>query len=84
MVVGEALGLFISAGITAWSAISHDQERPEIESRLREALDVGLDDMWQTLMEDPELGVLFPVNHMHQQIETGLFPADEPEPLTPF
>jgi len=84
MVVGEALGLFISAGITAWSAISHDQERPEIESRLREALDAGLDDMWQTLMQDPELGVLFPVNHMRQQIETGLFPADEPEPVMPF
>jgi hypothetical protein len=84
VVVGEALGLFISAGITAWSAISHDQERPEIESRLQEALDAGLDDMWQTLMEDPEQGVLFPVNHMRQQIETGLFPAEEPEPLTPF
>ena len=84
MVVGEALGLFISAGITAWSAISHDQQRPEIESRLREALDAGLDDIWQTLMEDPEQGVLFPVNHMRQQIETGLFPAEEPEPLTPF
>ena len=84
MVVGEALGLFVSAGITAWSAISHDQEQPQIESRLREALDAGLDDMWQTVMEDPELGVLFPVNHMRQQIETGLFPAEEHEPVVPF
>lgn len=40
---------------------------------MRAALDAGLNDMWQTLMEDPELGVLFPVNHMSEQIEKGLF-----------
>jgi len=84
LVVGEALGLFISVGVAVWSAISHDQKQPEIESKLREALDVGLDNMWQTLMEDPELGVLFPVNHMSEQIETGLFPAYETEPVLPF
>ena len=84
MVVGEALGLFVSAGVAAWSAASHEEEKAEIESRLREVLHTGLDDMWQTLMENPELGVLSPVNHMRDQIETGLFPAYESEPPVPF
>lgn len=83
-VVGEAMGLFISAGVAAWSVASHNQEKPAIESRLREALRAGLDDMWETLMEDPELGVLSPVNHMSEQIETGLFPVYEAEPMVPF
>lgn len=83
-VVGEALGLFISAGMAAWSAIKHDQEKPVMESQLKEVLEVGLKDVWQILMEDPELGVLFPVNHMTQQIETELFPAHTPYPLMPF
>lgn len=84
LIVGEALGLFISAGVAVWSAISHEQEQPEIESQLREALEAGLDAMWQTLREDPELGVLFPVNHMSEQIETGLFPAYGTESVLPF
>jgi hypothetical protein len=77
-VIGEALGLFVSAGVAAWSAIRHDQGKPEIESQLKAVLEAGLKDVWQTLMEDPELGVLFPVNHMTQQIETGLFPTSAP------
>ena len=84
LVIGEALGMFIAAGVAAWSAISHDQERPEIESQLRQALDAGLEDMWQRLMEDPELGVLYPVNHMSQQIEMAIFPENKPVPVMPF
>ena len=84
LVVGEALGLFISAGVSVWSAISHNQARPEIESQLRVALDAGLEDIWQTLMDDPQQGVMFPVNHMNQQIELGLFPTDRPELVLPF
>ena len=53
------------------------------EAQLREALDAGLDEMWQVLMEDPQLGVLSPVFHMTAQIETGLFPPDgSPQKLT--
>ena len=40
--------------------------------------------MWKTLMENPELGVLSPVNHMIEQIEMGLFPVYETEPAVPF
>ena len=84
LLAGEALGLFISAGVVAWSMNSHEQEKPEIESRLRSALDIGLDQMWDRLMKDPGVGVLFPVNHMRRQIETSLFPARKPGILMPF
>jgi len=84
LVVGPTLGIFISAGVVAWSAISHDLKRPQIESQLRTALDAGLEGMWQALMEDPETGVLYPVNHMSQQIETALFPVIERQPALPF
>ena len=83
-VVGEALGLFISAGVAAWSAVTHDQEKPAIESALKEALDAGLQDMWHGLMEDPERGVLYPVRHMSGQVESGLFPVREPGVVVPF
>ena len=84
MVVGEVVGLFVSAGVAAWSAISHNQDKPEIESQLRQALDIGLNDMWQILMENPQLGVLSPVNHMNQAIEMWLFPARMRDPTLPF
>ena len=84
LVVGQALGTFISAGVIAWSAISHDLKRPEIESQLRAALGDGLEGMWQALMEDPQTGVLYPVNHMSQQIETALFPVIQRQPALPF
>lgn len=83
-VIGEALGLFVSAGVAAWSANRHDQQKPAIESQLKEVLEAGLNDVWKILMEDPDLGVLFPVNHMTQQVETGLFPPGEPYPMAPF
>lgn len=81
---GEALGLFLSAGIAAWTAAAHEQEKPEIESQLKGALDAALEDMWRSLMEEPELGVLYPVNHMSRQIETGLFAVQEPDLEVPF
>jgi hypothetical protein len=84
IVVGEALGLFVSGAVLAWSAASHDQQIPEIESLLRTALNDGLDQMWKILMEDPEMGVLYPVNHMHEQIEVSLFPVSGLEPNLPF
>jgi hypothetical protein len=84
VVLGEVVGLFVSAGVTVWSAISHSEDQPEIESQLRQALDVGLNDMWQMLMEDPQLGVLSPVNHMYREIEMWLFPARMHVPTLPF
>lgn len=78
LLVGESLGLIISAGVTAWSISSHEQKRPEIESRLRNALATGLDQLWERLMTDPELGVMSPVNHMREQVDIGLFPVLEP------
>lgn len=84
MVVGEVVGLFVSAGVAAWSAISHSQNKPEIESQLRRALDVGLNDIWKVLMENPELGVLSPVNHMNGQIGMWMFPARMHDPALPF
>ena len=84
LTLGEALGLFVGAGITVWSAISHEESKPEMELQLREALREGLDQMWQVLMEDPELGVVYPVRHMKGQIDTGLFDSNEPDSVMPF
>ena len=84
MIVGEAIGLIISAGVAAWSALAHEQEKPEIESQLRQALEAGMEKMWHILMEDPELGVLYPVRRMSTQLEAALFPAIGPEPGLPF
>ena len=78
-VIGEALGLIVSAAVAAWSAVSHEQQRPELESQVRAALNDGLDRMWEILMEDPEVGVMYPINHMSDQIEAGLFPISGPE-----
>ena len=83
-VVGEALGLFISIGLATWSAVTHDQEKPALESSLKEALDAGLQDMWHKLMEDPKRGVLYPVRHMNGQVESGLFTVGEPDVVVPF
>jgi len=58
LVVGETIGLIISAGVAAWSINVHEKNKPEIESQLRLALNAGLNDMWKRLMEDPKLGVL--------------------------
>lgn len=79
LLAGETLGLFISAGVVAWSMNAHEQKKPDIESQLSSALDSGLNQMWERLMKDPELGVLFPVNHMQRQIEKSLFPVEGQE-----
>ena len=79
MVLGPSLGLIFSAGITAFSISSHEQEKPEIERQLRQALEAGLKSLWQRLMEDPVLGVLLPINHMSSQIEILLFPIQATE-----
>ena len=84
LVVGQAIGLIISAGVAAWSIHVHEKNKPEIESHLRLALNTGLNEMWKRLMEDPKLGILFPVNHMRQQIDMKLFPAYEPEVEIPL
>ena len=82
--LGEALGLFISVGIAAWTAAAHDQEKPDIETQLQGALDAALEDMWRRLMDDPEAGVMYPVNHMSRQIEAGLFPDHGTDPMAAF
>lgn len=84
LLVGESLGLFVSAGVAAWSINSHDQKKPLIESQLRQAMKIGFDDMWDRLMKNPRLGVMFAVNHMHQQVESGLFFSHEPDTVLPF
>ena len=82
--MGEAISLILSVGITAWSINSYEKEKPEIESKFRQALNTGLDSMWKRLVGNSNLSVLFPVNHMHHQIESELFPIDETEVVVPF
>lgn len=70
--VGGVPGVLISLGATVYGAIQHENERPYMEARIRENLALVLNDMWTTLMDDPDTGVMAGVNHLSRQIEGSL------------
>jgi hypothetical protein len=94
--VGGMAGIVISFGAAGFGAIAHEIDRPEMEAQLRKELNIALDDMWHSLMEDPDVGVMGGVNHIAEQIEmsvadkvanpAGVRPVlrDEPIPAEPF
>ena len=73
--VGGVAGVIISLGATGYGVIAHENERPKMETQLRETLNSVLDDMWVSLMEDPATGVMAGVNHISLQIEGSLAKA---------
>jgi hypothetical protein len=95
-VVGGVAGMAISIGAAGFGVIAHESDRSEMEAQLREELNPALDDMWHSLMEDPDIGVLGGVNHIAEQIEgsvanllkrpAGVQPVlrEEPIPAEPF
>jgi hypothetical protein len=70
--VGGVAGVIITLGAAGYGVIAHENERPNMETQLRETLTPVLDDMWVSLMEDPATGVLAGVNHISLQIEGSL------------
>jgi len=43
-IAGGGVGVFISAGFTAWSIIEHEKERPSLEAELRKSLRLALNE----------------------------------------
>lgn len=71
-VAGRVAGLMISVGVAGVRAIIHEHERPEMESQLRQNLNVAFDTAWLDLMKNPHTGVMAGVYAMSGQIEGNL------------
>lgn len=69
---GGVAGVMISLVSAGWGAMAHEEERPEMEARLRESLSTALDEMCFSLLEDPATGVMAGVFHLSGQIEASL------------
>ena len=67
--VGGVAGLVISLGAAGIGAIAHANDRPEMETQIRESLDAAADEMRLVLTEDPVVGVMSGVNHIAGQID---------------
>ena len=70
--VGGVAGMVISLGSLGFGAITHANERPQMEAQLREHLGAALDDMWHAQMLDPASGVMAGVSYLSGQIEGNL------------
>ncbi len=71
-VAGRVAGLMISVGVAGVRAVVHEHERPEMESQLRQNLNVAFDTAWLDLMKNPHTGVMAGVYAMSGQIEGNL------------
>lgn len=65
-------GMMISIGAAGFGAMAHEQERPALETLLRENLGAALDEMSSSLMEDRATGVMAGVYSISGQIEQGI------------
>lgn len=64
--------IMISAGSAAFGAITHEQERTELEAQLRENLGAALDEMSLALLEDRATGVMAGAHYLSGQVEAGI------------
>lgn len=71
-VVGRVAGAVISLGVAGFNAIVRENERPEMEARLRKNLSAAFDEEWLDLMHNPDTGVLAGVNYISGQIEGSI------------
>jgi len=62
----------ITAASAAYGAIEHQQEKPELETQLRENLDAAMNLLWQELVEDPRYGVTGLMHRLSDEIEEGV------------
>ncbi|MFJ3485219.1 hypothetical protein ACIPL1_17785 [Pseudomonas sp. NPDC090202] len=77
--VGRVAGLMISVGMAGFGAISHQNERADMEEQLRNSLYGALNEKKRSLIDNPEFGVLAGVYYLAGQIEGSLGDA----PLMP-
>jgi hypothetical protein len=66
---GGIAGTVISLGAAGIGLVLHESERGDLEAQLRESLNAGLEEMWQSLVDDPARGVMAEVYHIAEQIE---------------
>lgn len=77
--VGRVAGLMISVGMAGFGAITHQNERAEMEEQLRNSLYAALNEKKRSLIDNPQFGVMAGVYYLAGQIEGSLGDA----PLLP-
>jgi hypothetical protein len=86
-VAGRVVGSLISVAVAGVRAVTHESERPQIESQLRKNLSGAFDEGWLKLMNDRTSGVMAGVYHLSGQIEGHLSQTVEvptlSEPVAP-
>ena len=70
--VGRVAGLAISVGMAGLGAITHQNERAEMEDQLRQSLYAALSEKKRNLIEDQRTGVLAGAYYLSSQIEGRL------------
>lgn len=70
--VGRVAGTALSLGVTLFTLIARDNERPESEAQLRRSLAAAQDQEARALLSSPDRGVLAGVWYLSGQIEEGL------------
>ncbi|MDD0841318.1 hypothetical protein [Pseudomonas sp. Gutcm_11s] len=70
--LGRVAGAGLSLGVTLFTLITRENDRPEREAQLRSSLDVALDQEFKALLSSPDRGVLAGVWCLSGQVEEGL------------
>ncbi|MBF7731716.1 hypothetical protein [Pseudomonas sp. N040] len=71
-VVGRVAATVLSLGVAGFSAVSRENERPEMEAQLRKSLNAAFDENWLEWMRNPVSGVLAGVYYISAQVEGSL------------
>ena len=70
-VVGKVASLIISVGATTYGVVAHQFDKPEMETRLKAALDQAFEEDWQALLNNRNAGVLAGVYYLSGEIEAN-------------
>lgn len=70
--IGRVAGATLSLGVTIFTLIARENERPESEAQLRLGLAAALDQESRALLSSPDRGVLAGVWYLSGQLEEGL------------
>lgn len=72
VMVGRLAATVLSLGVAGFSAITRENERPELEAQLRKSLNAAFDENWLDLLRNPVSGVLAGVYYIAGQVEGSL------------
>ncbi|MFZ6050289.1 hypothetical protein ACFW0H_29730 [Pseudomonas sp. CR3202] len=81
--VGRVAGSVLSLGVTGFSALLTEAERPDREAHLRKSLNEAFDEEWLALMRNSDRGVMAGVLHLSGQVE-GSLGQTETQPTQPI